>query len=274
MKHVFLCTALLSAILFSIGGACADDRKMAEELYSKSGLEEQVKDIGAAVLVGYRNNYRRSDKHSVRDEQINRQIERVIDDSFDPETLRDTVIVGQTTDLSAEDLEAALAWLDSPVGEKVTELEEKASSEEGVKGLQDFARNFNKSSVSAERVRLIRELDQALHITETALDITLSTQFALSMTTREGDETLTRDDIRDLFDDFQKYRPQLEPLVENRVHASLLYTYQQLTDKELGEYLAFAKSAKGAKYNRITALYLTRAITASCLDFAWEINQL
>lgn len=259
---------------FLVGTAFAGERKLAEELYVKSGLAEQVEDIGAAILAGYQHNYQRSDAHTDRDEKIHREIGRVVAETFDVNNIRDSVVVGSANDLKSEDLDAALAWLDSPTGQKVTALEKKASSPEGVQGLRDFARNFTRDSVTQERVRLIRELDEALHVTETAVEIALSTQFALSVTVRPKTQTLSRDEIRELYEKFRSNKDQLRPRVQNQVYASLLYTYQDLTDSELKAYLAFASSPGGAEYNRVTSVYLTRAITESCLNFAREIGRL
>lgn len=140
--------------------------------------------------------------------------------------------------------------------------------------MKDFVKSLTNSSVSQERVRSIRKLDEGMHVTETAVEITLSTQFAFSMTTGEAKKTLSRDDIRELYKDFQKHRSSLESILQSQIYASLLYTYQKLTDAELGEYVGFAKSQNGKEYSRVTSMYLTRAVTASCLAFAREVTRL
>ena len=134
MKCIFSCTALLLICFFSMSCVNAADRQSASELYVKSGLEKQMRDIGPALLAGYKNNYSRSDQHTDRDKKIYENIEQVIEDSFDVEGMRETVVVGLMEGISDGDMELILAWLDSPVGKKITGLEERAGSEEGCEG--------------------------------------------------------------------------------------------------------------------------------------------
>lgn len=275
MKFVSSFLTLLLIYFLSISCVTAADLKSANELYAKSGLEKQMRDIGPAILAGYRNNYSKSRRHTARDKKIYRNIGQVIEHSFDTQAMKEIVVNGLAKDIAESDMKLILAWLNSPVGTRITKMEERASSKKGIKETQDYIRNIKKYPISAERIRLIKDLNSSMNITETAVDITLAAQFALSMTTKKTKRKLSRDDIRKLYAEFiKKNRSRVEPMMVYQVQGSLLYTYQTLPDGDLEKYVAFAKSASGRKYNITTSSYMLKAIVRSSLKFALETSRL
>ena len=274
MKFITSFFALLLMFLPSVFSVSGAGLEAASELYVKSGLEKQMQDIGPALLVGYKNNYSKAKEHTAYDKKIYQNIGQVIESSFDVQVMKEKVVTGLRKNITENDMEQILAWLSSPVGQKITELEERAGSKDGVRETQKFIRNIKKADVSTERVRLIKELNSSMDIIETTVDIALSTQFALSMTTGKEKKKLSRDDVLKLDVDFKKNRSRIEPMIKHQVHGSLLYTYQALSDEELGEFVAFAKSKNGKNYTRATSSVLIQTIDESSLQFAWEISQL
>ena len=275
MKFVSSFLTLLLIYFLSISCVTAADLKSANELYAKSGLEKQMRDIGPAILAGYRNNYSKSRRHTARDKKIYRNIGQVIEHSFDTQAMKEIVVNGLAKDIAESDMKLILAWLGSPAGKKITKMEGMASSKEGIKKLQDYIRNIKKYSLSAERISLIKDLNSSMNITGTTVDMALIAQFALSMTTKKTKRKLSRDDIRKLYAEFiKKNRSRVEPMMVYQVQGSLLYTYQTLPDGDLEKYVAFAKSASGRKYNITTSSYMLKAIVRSSLKFALETSRL
>lgn len=274
MKFISSFLTLLLIYFLSIPCVKAADLESANELYVKSGLERQMQDIGQALLAGYKNNYGKSEQHTARDKKIYRNIGQVIEHSFDPQAMKKIVVNGLVKDIAESDMKLILAWLNSPVGTRITKMEERASSKKGIKETQDYIRNIKKYPISAERIRLIKDLNSSMNITETAVDITLAAQFALSMTTKKTKRKLSYDAIRKLYAEFKKNRSRIEPMMVHQVQGSLLYTYQALPDGDLEKYVAFAKSASGRKYNSTTSLYMLKAIVRSSLKFALETSRL
>ena len=143
----------------------------------------------------------------------------------------------------------------------------------GVRETQAYIKNVTNSKFSNERVRLIKDLNTAMNITETSVQIALSTQFALSMTVNKQRKKLNPADIQNLYDHFKKNRSQLEPIVKNQIHGSLLYTYQNLANEPLQKYFTFTKSDSGRKYSSVTSKFIVQTITDCSLQFAAEISQ-
>ena len=275
MKFISTFSTLLLIYFLSISCVNGADPESANELYVKSGLEKQMRDIGPALLAGYRNNYSKSRRHTARDDKIYRNIGRVIERSFDTQAMKEIVVNGLANDLSESDMKLILAWLDSPAGQKITRLEERASRKEGMDEAQAYIRNIKKAPLSAERIRLIRDLNSSMNITETTVNITLAAQFAFSMTKIKTRRKLSHDDIRKLYEDFKKKnRPRIEPMIARQVNGSLLSTYKTLPDEDLKKYVVFTQSAGGIKYNTVTSSYTLQAIIESSLEFARNIFQL
>ncbi len=274
MKFTVPFSILFLLFFCSISNVHSADRQLANELYVKSGLEKQMHDIGHALLAGYRNNLRKSTRHTARDRKIENNIAQTIISSFDTQAMRKTIVEGMRRDISPDSMKDNLLWFDSPVSKKIVAMEKSASSKEGVIEFQKYIRNIRKMSFQPERIRHIKNLNTSMNIIQTTVDIALSTQFALSMTTRRAKNVLSRDDVSRLYNGFKKRRSQIEPIIKNQVYGSLLYTYQKLSDEELGAYVVFVQSESGQKFSRVTSFFIHKAITESCLQFAWEIAQL
>lgn len=274
MKSIpFLSVFLLFSFLF-ISLANCSDMESANELYVKSGLEKNIFDVGPALLTGYKHNYNRSKNHTAHEKKIYKNIEQIIDNTFNSQMMKEFIVTGLMKDINEPEMKQILSWLNSSVGKEITLLEEKAGSTEGMEETQRYIRNIKTVPVSKERVRLIKELNSSMNISETTLNIALSTQFALTMTLNKEKKKLSSDDIRKLYEESKTIRSQLEEMVEHQVHGSLLYTYQNLPDDYLEQYISFLKSESGKKYSTVTSSYVIDAITKSCLQFAGEISQL
>ena len=261
----------LFLIPFQVNGA---DQESANELYVKSGLEKHLQDIGPALLAGYRHHYEKTKEPSERDKTIYRNIEQVIDTSFDTQKMKETVVSGVMRDIKAAEMKSILAWLNSPEGKEITALEEAAGTPKGLEETQRYIKNIKTAPITQERMHLIKELNSTMNITETTLDIAWSTQFALSMTLAPKGKRLNRQEIEKRYEESQKDKRQIEPMVEHQVHGSLLYTYQTLPDEVLKTYISFLRSEGGQAYSSTTSSHMLRAITESCLQFAAEISQL
>lgn len=275
IKSISSFLTLLSICFLSVSCAKAADLESANELYAKSGLEKQMRDIGPALLAGYRNNYSKSKRHTARDKKIYRNIGQMIEHSFDTQAIKEIVVNGLVKNIAESDMKLILAWLDSPAGNKITKMEERASSREGMEELENYMRNIQKYPLSAKKIRLIKDLNSSMNITETTVDLTLVAQFALSMTTKKPKRKMSRDDIRKLYAEFiKKNRSRIEPMIAHQVQGSLLYTYRTLPNGDLEKYVTFSKTASGKKYNNITTSYILKAITMSSLKFALATSRL
>lgn len=274
MKLFTLLAVFLYFSFFPIFNLNSAERQLAEELYVQSGLQKQMSDIVLALLAGYKHNYDRMARHTDRDKVFHQRIEKVLKSSFDQQAMRKLVVDALEKQMSKNDAEEVLHWLGSSIGKKCTALEERASSQDGIEEGEQFLKNIKTRKFPEGRIHLIKELTVSMDIVETTVEMTLASQFALSMTTRQTKAELSTDKIEQLYNDFKINRSRIEQAIKYQVYGSLLYTYQSLSDAELKEYVSFARSESGQNYTRITSSSIIKAITNSSLQFARAISRL
>lgn len=274
MKSFFSFFILLLLSFFSVTSAASANLENAKELYAISGLEDQMSNIGPALLSGYKNNYGKSKHHSADDQKVFLSIEQMINDSFALSEMKETIVQDMKEKIPQSDMAVILTWLNSSIGRKITLLEKKAGTEKGMAETKDYMKNIRKKKVSKERVQLIKDLDHSMNITETTVDVAMCTQFALTMATTKTDRKLSREQIQQHFMEFQSKRPQAETMMQQQAHGSLLYTFQSLPDEELAQYVNFVKTDSGRVYSLTTSASMLQAICDSSLDLAWKISQL
>ncbi len=251
------------------------DRQSVEELYIKSGLARQLESVGPALWAGYSEYFRSSGGHSGREKKVYREVERLLAESFDVRRMRETLVAGLMLDIPDRDMERILAWLNSPVGRKITALEEHASSGEGMRQALEYIRSIERKSVPDSRRRLVERLDRAMDITATTVDVTLAMQFALALTMDGVGRNMSEDQVAERFENFRQNRNGQVPVTTRRqVLGTLLYTYQSLSDEELAGYLDFIGSESGQVYSRVTSKHLLQALNNASFEFARRVSVL
>jgi hypothetical protein len=169
--------------------------------------------------------------------------------AFAPARLEAVMISELTRKLAPGDIEEVLKWLNSPLGQKCTRLEEAASTPAVQADMQNYAARLKASPPTPERLKVLREFDSAVKATDSAVDMALNTQVALALAviaTFPKEQQMPLDAVAR---EMEKNRPALEANVRSQVLISHLYTYRSLSDDEIRLYTEFAKSPAGSKYH-------------------------
>jgi hypothetical protein len=156
---------------------------------------------------------------------------------------------------------AALRWLRSPQGRRITQLEIEASTPESVRALEAYAQQLRAEPPREVRLGLARELDRAIGATQFAVEVSLASARA-AMSAMSG--VLPAERRLDAGQIEAAIGAQREAMREGLAQASLLstlHTYRDLTDAELEAYLAFAKSDTGRWYHGAVKQALLEALT-------------
>ncbi len=253
---------MLMVVLVLYAGLCMagekkTDPRSIETLMIKSGLSKQLAQIAPMVQAGMAQQNQKSE--ALSPEQMN-ELSGMADRAFDAKVLIEKVQKHLQANLSETDVQAALAWLRSPLGEKITKLEEDASTPAAYAEMQKTA---DKLTGNAGRVKLARKLDNAVKATEAGVAVALNTQTAMiaALTSKAAPEN--RPTMEDIEKEVNKNRGQIQSAVEQGTLLSFLYTYRSLSDAEIGKYIDFASSASGKKYHAVTAEGVTAAVTGA-----------
>ncbi|SPF44496.1 exported hypothetical protein [Syntrophobacter sp. SbD1] len=270
--RICLCTVLLSLspiILY----AQNHDNLQVRELYTKSGMEKQFGELPSALQVMF-------DQSALKDLQAQKLPRNVlsvmrasIPEAFAPEKLKEVMFAELAGKLTEQDIKEVLRWLDSPEGKKCTRLEEAASAPEAQAEQQQYAALLRDSPPTAERLKVLRELDSALKVTESAVEISINMQVALVLgmiatlpiEQQKQSDTVARE--------LEKRRPELEAKVRSTMLISDLYVYKNLTDAEIEQYTEFGKSPAGSAFSSVVNAAIKKAINEGALRWGKLIGE-
>ncbi len=251
---------MLIAVLALYSGLCwagektADPRSV-EKLMVKSGLSKQLEQIAPMVQTGMAQQNQQSG--SLTAAELN-DLNNVAAKAFDAKTLTENVRKHIQANLSEADIQAALTWLNSPLGEKITKLEEDASTPAAYAEMEKMG---DKLGGNAGRIDLVKKLDLAVKGTETGVALALNTQTALVAAMTSGMPQEKRPTMEAIEKELNKSRGQIQSAIEQSTLMSFLYAYRNLSDAEINKYIDFANSASGKKYSAVTSDAITAAVT-------------
>jgi len=255
--------------------AAAQDQHelLVQELYVKSGLAKQIQDIPRSIQAGL-------DQELLEEEQFAKPSPRVIalmkalaPKAFAPEKLKAVVLPELKTGLTTSDLQAALKWLDSPLGIKCTRLEDEASTPEAYPEIDKYKAQLKKSPPTPERLKIIHKLDAALKATQTSVEMALNLQVALLLAVNATLPEEQQESPAEILDDIKQHRPEIESALQLESLVSLFYTYRSLTEAEINQYIKFATSSAGSKYQEVADAAMKKALIAGGIRWGEAIGE-
>jgi hypothetical protein len=242
-----------------------------QSLYVKSGMQTQVGQIQPTIREGFDQAASSGRFANALNNKVVSAVRNAFVKAFVPETMQKTILEELGKRLSSDDVGAALTWLDSPLGSRITRLEEIASSANTMKDFPRFRKSLQEKPPAPARLELIARLDKAARATETGVEIAMATQLA---TVVALNSLLARDKpvpVLDLKHQIEKSRPQMKKMIEAQIRDFSLFTYRSLKGSELQEYLNFVESAPGRKYMSAAAAGLVKAMIDSVLNLGGAI---
>jgi len=186
-------------------------------------------------------------------------------EAFRPDVLEADIVGDIQQRLSIEDMNAALAFLDTPAGRRVTRAEEQASTRTPAE-LEQYVRELQQKSPRDARLSLVQELIAASYIE----DITVRGMQAIALGVALGmDSTQPRErriGRANLERQVKKALPEEEIKQDLRLSLPVgyLYTYRNIDDADLRAYLRFLRSASGKRYTeQMTEAFMSALVRAS-----------
>lgn len=159
-----------------------------------------------------------------------------------------------------EGLAKTIRFLESNLGRLVVQQEMKAAEPDFEANMAAYAQSLAQTPPPAERVALVQGLSQALHVEESMTEMMRSVLFsvidALEIHNPEAAK-IARDELEQ---QWAMMAPMLAGQLANYATLSSYYTYKDLSDDELRQYIDFLSSDDGQIYWKasieITTLYI------------------
>ena len=246
----------LAALLIA-GPAAADelDTRIAE-LMVRSGIDKQMNSYPANVRMGMEQGRAQSPLSDAQYQLLMNSVSK----AYDPVVMKQTMARRLRKDLRLADIDGALGWLSSPLGRRVTQLEEEHSTPEAYQAMQAWAQSLKEPPPEA-RMDLIRRFDEAVGITEFTVTSIKHTQLAmvaaLTATQPAAKQRAAFDNVTQMF---ELRRPELLRNVTQQTLPHMLYIYRSLSDADLQRYIAYAASPVGKRYHAASKAALDDAI--------------
>jgi hypothetical protein len=169
---------------------------------------------------------------------------------FDGQKAKKKIISYYRSHLSSETLKAVLSWTKSPLGLKIREVEAARAINSPEIAQQQLSR-YDVEALPAQRRTLVRELDKSGQATEMTLQLVTDaiTGAMGAIPAKTPEEKKARKEIEK---QAALKKNEMVPELRKMVQASLAYTYQDLSDNELMEYIAFLHTEPARKFTRAT----------------------
>jgi len=139
-----------------------------------------------------------------------------------------------------------LTWLRSPLSQRIVALENASSTADGPSELAGFINQLPSAPPLPARLALIHRLERAGEVTDSSATVAAAAVVALR-------RTVTPFASRGVLDQGGLDRPPaIDESYRFRIMTSLLFTYRDLSDAELGRYVTFLESSTGRWFSQIT----------------------
>lgn len=265
-------TAVCAVVLFlhpalGAAGGNAADTQLVQTLMRKSGLDKQLEQIPAMVQAGIDQAQQQQQQQQRLSPDDMANLKRLTAVAFDAKALNEAVRTHVQANMNGKDIEAALAWLNSPLGEKITGLEEAASTPQAAAEMQSMAGRLTGDKARSEKMK---KVDVAVQATESNVRMVLNMQVVITVAMTASMEPDQQPSVDAILHEVNKNSAQMRSMIEQQTLLLFLYTYRTLTDAELDRYIAFAESAAGKKYQTVT----TEAVSGAMVDAGRKFGSL
>lgn len=239
-----------------IAGEGNADQELVRTLMKKSGLNKQIEQIPLMMQAGMAQADQNEPSRKLTQKEKS-DLNRMVAAAFNAKAINAAVQKHIGSTLAEKDIRAALAWLGSPLGEKITRLEEDSSTPAAYTEMQAMADTLTKNTARAAQ---LRKLDSAVKATEAGVSVALNIQISLLTAMSSRVPRDKRPSAGEIADQVNKNSAEIRSMVEQETLLSFLYTYRTLTDAEVDRYIAFAESESGRKYHASTAKGVSDAV--------------
>lgn len=258
MTRIMRIGVVLSLVLCVDACFAGDDGdQLVRMVMRKSGLEKQIEQM--PQLLQAELDRQQADAKGIPQEEFTR-LSRTARSAFDPKTIHAAVQTYIKANLSENDMKEVLEWLDSPLGTKITRLEEEASTAEAYQDMQVIGPKLLDENRNSARMRKLIKLDKTIGVTRSTVNTMLDIQLAMITAMSAAMDADSRPSFEDVQDFVQKNQSQLQAATSRMVQVQFLYAYRELTDPEIDRYTRFAESESGQRYHAVTIRAVDEAL--------------
>lgn len=238
------------AILFVANSVLANEsshKGLANEVLEKVGLYEMIASFPEQVEA----QFAQQSPFSENPEVSNKAGEILIS-SFNEHDAKAYMLDYAVENITAQELEEMLVWLDSPLGSRFTASELEAGTVEGQSNLMRYAADLNTNPPSQEKILLIQDYEQKAQLTKNMLEMmkTMMKGMAqgINAIAPESEKLSDQEAEEKMEEVIGNMLPMMERMMWQQMLITAHYMYRDFSEEEIREYMVFLQSNEGQKY--------------------------
>ncbi len=171
--------------------------------------------------------------------------------------------------VTPDELSEVIQWLDSPLAQKIRKHETQVATVEGMAAMQKFATTSQVDAAPANRAKLCQAIEDEFQLASNVADISLSILAGLERTMAEKSGA-TPAQVAEIAS--QLPIPDKEPMRKDTI-ALCLFTYRNLSDEEIQQYIAHLRSPSGRKFMQAVWIGMRGAFMRAAMDAGERIYE-
>lgn len=176
------------------------------------------------------------------------EVEIIMTRAFAPRKLRNNAIDYISDQLTVKQLKQVRKQLNTPLALKVTALENAATEADSTAKMMAYAQGLQSNPPADARIELIADLINASNAVESSLAVRTEFFRGFLEAASQLDPVEERMSSKQIDEQIDMLRGQMEESTAQEVILAFLYTYQSLKDNELERYIDMYKDNSMAKF--------------------------
>jgi len=213
-----------------------------DRLIQVSGIAYSVQQLPANIVTGF------------DDQELSKDIQGALHEAailaFRPEPIIAKVRKTMADALSARQLDETLVWFESPLGRRITDLENAAFDPAANDRILAYAKKLKERPAARHRTDLVTKIATATQSDELNAMLVETTYLATALGINAAQAPEDRMSVEAVRKRVKSVAPDLRKQSDQSLLLTMLYSYEPLSDKELESYLKFLKTRAGAVYSK------------------------
>lgn len=243
-------TAVIWAKTVSAEG---NDANKVQEAVAKSGFQKNIEKLPTLINVFF--------AERLKDPNINpdraAKVKEILSQAFNVQEMGNALRQDIDKELSPQELDAVLAWFNSPVGAKIAKYEETILANGNFNNqIEAMKSKIKQTPPASTRTEILQQLDKAALISESRLQMKVE---VLKLMSKFSDliSGMPLLDDAEMSKLVKKKRTKLKASGKEEALVRSLVMYQAFSDSELLQYVNFYQTPAGHKF----AVAATRSLT-------------
>lgn len=238
-------------------------RSAVAELLRLSGLSTQLEMLPTAVINSFEQSIRSGGLMGPFEEQDIPALQAALHTVFNTEQLQTALMTQVESDLTVEDVLYLTHFYQSARGLEVSQAESDNSLLNNADRFARWYESHGLRSLTPEREAAIRDLENTLHATDSAVDTLISMQIALQVGLTPALPLHLQESVSDLLQMASIQRVALREQYQSTSLETLAFMFQKQSLETLVAFTAVLKSDAGQRYVKATNVGLNHGLLSA-----------